>query len=93
MFSLCWSVDELHVEIGCLLLILENPSTDFIGQNIARRLTKVRDTLLPFIRGVSRYQRHPATHVLIVPVRETRNPMLFYPMHIIASLRVGLAVT
>lgn len=65
MFSLCWSVDELgrlnetsrklHVEIVALLVLVNYPSIDFVRQNIARRLTKVRDDLLPFICGVTRH--------------------------------------
>lgn len=87
MFSLCWSVDELgrlnetgrklHVEIGALLVLMNDPSTDFICQNIARRLTKVRDDLLPFIRGVTRHRRHPATHVLVTmisPSQRSKKP-------------------
>ena len=74
MFSLCWSVDELerlnetghklHVEIGALLVLVNEPSTDFVRQNIAQRLTKVRDDLLPFIKGVTRHRRHPATRLV-----------------------------
>lgn len=78
MFSLCWSVDELgrlnesgrklYVEIDALLVLLDDPSTDFIHQNIARRLTKIQENLFPFIRGATRHQRHAATHVLVTMV-------------------------
>lgn len=51
MLSLCWSVDELgrlnesgrklRVEIDALLVLFDDPSTDFIHQNIARRLATI----------------------------------------------------
>ena len=75
MLSLCWSVDELgrlnengrklRVEIDALLVLLGDPSTDIVHHNIARRLSTICDNLLPFIRGVTRHQRHVATHVLV----------------------------
>ncbi len=78
LFSQSWSVDELGrlnengrklcVEIDVLLALLDDPSTDFIHQNIARRLTQIQDNLLPFIRGVTRHQRHAATHVLVTMI-------------------------
>lgn len=87
MHSLCWSVDELgrlnesgrklHTEIDALLTLLDDSSTDFIHQNIARRLNKLQDDLLPFIRGVTRYQRHVATHVLVTmisPSQRSKKP-------------------
>lgn len=87
MFSLCWSVDELGrlnesgrklcVEIDDLLAVLDDPSTDIIRQNVARRITKVQDVLLSFIRGVTKYQRHTATHVLVTmvsPIQRNKKP-------------------
>lgn len=78
MLSLCWSVDELgrlnengrklRIEIDALLVLFGDPSTDFIHQNIARRLSTICDDLLPFIHGVTRHQRHVATHVLVTMI-------------------------
>lgn len=78
MLSLCWSVDELgrlnesgrrlHVEIDVLLGLFDDSSTDFVQQNIAKRIAKLRDDLLPFIRGVTRHQRHVATHILVTMI-------------------------
>ena len=87
LFGLCWSVDELgrlnetgrhlYVEIDDVLALLDDPSTDTVHLNVARRLTKIQDAALPFIRGVTRYQRNVSTHVLVTMIRETRSHMPF----------------
>ena len=78
MFSLCWSVDELgrlnksgrklYVDIGALLALLNNPKTDLVHENVALRLAEVQKSLLTFIRGVTRHQRHAATHILVTMI-------------------------
>lgn len=78
MLNLCWSVDELgrlnkngrnlRVEVDALLVLLDDPSTDIIHQNVAKRLATTRNNLLSFISGVTRYQRQVATHVLVTMI-------------------------
>lgn len=78
MYSLCWSVDELgrlntvgrelYVNIQAIVSQLNNPETDLIQENVARKLAKLQESLLPFIRGVTRHQRHAATHVLVTMI-------------------------
>jgi hypothetical protein len=104
MLSLCWSVDELgrlnesgrklRVEIDALLVLIDDPSTDFIHQNIARRLTTLRDNLLPFIRGVTRHRRHVATHVLVTMISPSQRnkkpyalPVSCIPYHSLTESR------
>ena len=102
MFSLSWSVDELgrlnesgrklFVELDALLALLDDPSTQ---QNIARRLTNLQDNLLPFIRGVTRHQRHVATHVLVTMISPSRRNKLFLSpvFHNYGSLTESMART
>lgn len=103
MFSLCWSVDELgrlnesgrtlHVEIGTLLELLKDPSTNFIQQNIARCLAKIQDILLPFIRGVTRHQRHAATHILVTMISPSQRNKKPYALPVSCILYGSLTET
>ena len=87
MYSLCWSIDELgrlnergremYVEIASLIELLNDHLSDIIRSNVARRISNLKDKLLPFIRGVTRHQRNVATHVLVTmisPSQRNRKP-------------------
>lgn len=105
MFSLCWSVDELgrlnksgrklYVDIGALLALLNNPETDLVHENVARSLAKAQESLLPFICGVTRHQRHAATQVLVTMISPSQNHMLLLlaAYHMAVSPRVRLILT
>ncbi len=78
MYQLCWSVDELtrlidegralYVEVTSLLEILSDDSRDQVQTNVARRVTELQSRLVTFIRGVTRHQRHAATHILVTMI-------------------------
>ena len=38
---------------------------DQVQANVARRVTELQSRLVTFIRGVTRHQRHAATHILV----------------------------
>jgi len=56
-------LDVNMLKLGALLVLVNDPSTDLVCQNIAGHLTKVRDDLLPSICGATRHQRHLATRL------------------------------
>ena len=55
MSSVCWSVNELgrlnksgrklYIDVGALLALLNNPETDFVRENVARRLLNAQEAL------------------------------------------------
>ena len=63
---------KLYVDIGALLTLLNDSATNFVRENVARRLAEVQVSLLSFIRGVTRHQRHAATHVLVTMISPSR---------------------
>ena len=104
LYSLCWTVDELsrlnqrgremYVEITSLLEFLNDPSTDVIKTNLARRISKLKETMLPFIRGVTRHQRHVATHVLVTMISPSQRnkkpyalPISCFPYHSLTEMK------
>lgn len=83
MHSLAWSVDELgrliessrkaRVEVQALLELLEEDE-DLVRANTPRRISDLKDLLRLVVKGVFRYRRSAATHVLVVMIStETRS--------------------
>ena len=72
MFSLSWTVDglsqlvslgrQLYAEVTGVLELLEDDQIDVIKKNVASRVSKLQESLFPFIREVTRHQRQKATH-------------------------------
>ncbi|XP_065917202.1 uncharacterized protein [Dysidea avara] len=55
---------ELHRSAGCLLRKIEGHDVE-LEDNVPSQLNKLRQKLVNFIKGVTRHQRTPATHVLV----------------------------
>ncbi len=81
--ALAWSVDELgrliesgrkaHVELQILSELLREDE-DMVRANVPRRISELKDVLRLIIKGVYRYRRTAATHVLVVMIStETRS--------------------
>ena len=104
MYSLCWTVDELsrlndegrklYVEVTDLLELLEDDSTDLILTNVARRISKLQEKLLPFIQGVTRHKRNKATHVLVTMISPSQRnkkpyalPISCLPYHSLTEIQ------
>jgi len=73
MFSLSWDIEELkslNVEgrsIHHELLVCGEQCTPdiFVENNVARKLTKIRERLLAFHRRTVHFRRSPASHVFV----------------------------
>lgn len=59
---------NLHLEVGAVLAILEDQESDLVQINVARRIAKIRDNMPQFVKGIFRYQRTPATHILVTMI-------------------------
>ena len=65
MFSLSWTVDglsrlvslgrQLYAEVTGVLELLEDDQIDVIKKNVASRVSKLQESLFPFIREVTRH--------------------------------------
>lgn len=58
----------LLVEIDAVMAILEDQESDLVQRNMPRRIVKIRDNKLQCVKGASRYQRTPATHILVTMI-------------------------
>ena len=86
MVTLAWKIKELdelnqqgrtlHSAIGVLPAKLTGECR-WIDENISSQLKDIRKQLAVFIKGVTRHQRTPATHVLVFMIRGTRSLMHF----------------
>ena len=87
MAALSWTVDELsklnsmgrdlYIEVDNVLRLLEDPATNLVHQNVSRRIINLKDDLLRFVRGITRYKRTPATHILVTiisPSQRNKKP-------------------
>ena len=83
MHSLAWNVDEMgrliesgrkaRVEIQALIDILQEDE-DLVRANTPRLISELKDILSVVIKGIYRYRRTAATHVLVVMIStETRS--------------------
>lgn len=63
LLDLAWKVDELNTlssnghslrtEVVSIKELLDNPNSDILGANVARRLTNLHERLVAFVRGES----------------------------------------
>lgn len=78
---MAWDVDEIgrlidagrkaHVEIRCLLDLLENSSDS--QTHINHRVSQAKSSLREIVKGFYRYRRTPASHILVIMIStETR---------------------
>ena len=84
MFQLAWDIKDLSdliesgrkLKVSCQMLF-EQVSLDesgWIVSNLARQLDALRNSLKKFIRGLFKYKRTAATHILVVMISpEERN--------------------
>lgn len=78
LFELAWDVKELSelnstgrsllVEIEVLSNRMADPLYDRIGDNLSRKVTSIRDKLTLYVKGITRYRRVAATHILVVMI-------------------------
>ena len=78
MFGLAWDVPELdelnstgrklRVEIAVLSDKLKGDTAQRLQENVALRITNIRDGLTKFVKCVTRHQRMPATHCLVIMI-------------------------
>ncbi len=84
MFRLAWDIKDMSdliesgrtLKVTCQVLVEKSSldESDWIGQNIPRKLNNVRCTLKTFICGLFKYKRTAATHILVVMIStEERN--------------------
>ena len=84
MFGLAWDIHELEelnsngrklrVEVATLSDRLKKHAMDSERDNVALRLTNIRNEVTKFVKGVTRHQRTAATHCLVVMIStEERN--------------------
>ena len=84
---------DLYIEIDAVLALLENPSSDLIQRNVARRISRIRDDLLHFVQGISRYQRTAATHVLVTMISPSQRDKKLYALPVSCIPYAGLTET
>lgn len=76
--QLAWDVKELSAlndagrslitEIEMLVSKMSDPMYDAVEDNLARKLTSTREKLVSFVRGVTKFKRTAATHILVVMI-------------------------
>ena len=59
---------QIYAEVVYLLEFLKNDPADVIKDNTASKLVKLQESLLQFIREVTRHQRKKATHILVTMI-------------------------
>lgn len=90
MFSLSWTVDglsrlvslgrQLYAEVTGVLELLEDDQIDVIKKNVASRVSKLQESLFPFIREVTRHQRQKATHILVTMISPSQRSQKPYAL-------------
>ena len=92
LFAAGWKVEELkNLVESCQTLIatvssvkdvIANQDIDFVERNVARTLSKLRESLRTFIRDLSRHQRHVATHIFVFMISCERRDIKPYAIPI-----------
>ena len=83
MIILAWKTKELEElndirrklcgGITLLIVKIENDDSIWTVENVPDQLRVIRQTLITFIKGLTRYQRTAATHILVFMISsETR---------------------
>ena len=78
LFKLAWDIKELEdlnssgrqlrVNISVVVDKLRLPAAHGEKENIALKVTRLRDEMVRFVKGLSRHQRTAATHLLVVMI-------------------------
>lgn len=76
MLSLAWNVEELselvktgrslRVEVGRLIDLIEDSTSDLLESNAASRLCDIKEEGKLFLKNVYTQRRVPATHIFII---------------------------
>lgn len=87
LHSLAWNVDDLSrlaeegrkliVELRVVKTRAEGPEVEYFSSNVPRHLCVLRDRLALMLKGMYRFYRTAATHVLVImisPEERTRKP-------------------
>lgn len=87
LHSLAWNVDDLSrlaeegrkliVELRVVKTRAEGPEDEYLSSNVPRHLCVLRERLTLMLKGVYRFYRTAATHVLVImisPEERTRKP-------------------
>lgn len=77
-FKLAWEVKEVEelIQLGRKLVVEMNvigewimdPGCSIVIENIAKRLTALRDSLSSFVKSLSKHQREAATHIFVIMI-------------------------
>jgi len=84
---------SLYIEVDAVITLLEDPSSNLVQSNVARRIVKIRDDALYFVQGISRHERSPATHVLVTMVSPTQRNRKPYALPVSCIPYAGLTDT
>jgi len=84
---------SLYIEVDAVITLLEDPSSNLVQSNVARRIVKIRDDALYFVQGISRHERSPATHVLVTMVSPTQQNRKPYALPVSCIPYAGLTDT
>ena len=78
MLKLAWDIQELscvndmgrRILVECQVLTdkLNNPVYNAIQDNLARRLSSLRQQMTTLVKHVSRYRRNPTSHLLVIMI-------------------------
>lgn len=76
LFNLAWIIEELQVltkkmrelivNINCLHDKIQNESCDLMKENVPRKLTSIRTSLIDAVKRLSKHQRTSATHIFVI---------------------------
>jgi len=90
MINLSWKIKELDdmnnigrslcAEVDRLSKRMEAGQCLWEQENIPRSLAEIRKNLITFIKGVTRHQQTPATHVLVFVISNEERRKKLYPM-------------
>ena len=90
LFSIGWKLEELKklnddgrkllAEVRVLQDIIGDHTTDFVLENVPRRLTNFRRSVTSFVKEATRHHRVAATHVFVImisPEDRSQKPYAF----------------
>ena len=92
---MAWKINELEElndirrklcgDITLLIVKIENDDSIWTVENVPDQLRVIRQTLITFIKGLTRYQRTAATHILVFMISdETRMKPYALPVQCIS---------
>ena len=73
MEDLIKKIRGIVADMSSLIQSIQDPKIDFQKQNVARKLTDIRNFLLNAVKKLFKYQRKAATHIFVFIISsETR---------------------